>query len=58
MDERIMTGFDDIVCVHTVHDGHIYIYVGYMVLGRETPTTWLPGYIYTEPQYHNIEHVL
>ena len=45
MDERIMTDFDDIVCVHTVH-GHIYIYVGYMVLGRETPTTWLPGYIY------------
>ena len=36
MDERIMTGFDDIVCVHTVH-GHIYINVGYMVLGRETP---------------------
>ena len=37
MDERIMTGFDDIECEHTVHDGHIYINVGYMVLGRETP---------------------
>ena len=51
MDERIMTGFDDIVCVHTVH-GHIYIYVGYMVLGRETPTTWLPGYIYANCYYN------
>ena len=28
MDERIMTGFDNIVCVHTVH-WHIYVYVGY-----------------------------